>query len=245
MFSRSIAGLFVLLALAVALPARAATYAYIQSSVYLRAGPRVGYPVVLVLHAGAPVLVHGCVSDYVWCDVSFNDTRGWVYASYLDYPYHGRRVPIIEYGPELGITIITFNILDYWGYHYSHRPWYRERHEYRSRFGPHGRYGSPPVRRRMPAPPPARRTPGPAPRLERQQRRQMPAPPPRTNRYQERRRTPGAAPAVRPSRPSQDRSQMRQRTPNRRQSPQQRTNRGRNGSNQSERLRRGGDNRQP
>lgn len=146
-FRRWLPGLFVLSTLVITAPAQAAAYAYIHTAVYLRAGPRIGFPVVVTLLPGASVYVNGCISDYSWCDVSFGGERGWVDAAYLDYPYHGEFVPIIEYGPALGIGIFSFTISDYWGIHYRHRPWFQEREHYRSRFGVHGRVGMRPRER--------------------------------------------------------------------------------------------------
>ena len=163
------ASCLVLAVLAVSIPAWAAGYAYVSTSVYLRAGPRIGYPVVVTLLPQSSVFVHGCLPDYAWCDVSFAGQRGWVNASYLDYPYHGEFVSITYYGPSLGIAVFSFSIGDYWGHHYEHRPWYRHRDTYRQRFGSEGRRGLPPHRERFRPRPgdrryqPSRRTEGPRP----------------------------------------------------------------------------------
>src|SRR5213078_1805973 len=62
-----------------------------------------------------------------WCDVNFADSRGWVYAADLGYPYQNNRVVIIEYGPRLGIPVVAFSLPAGWDAHYRGRPWYRER----------------------------------------------------------------------------------------------------------------------
>lgn len=139
--------------LAISVSAWGAGHARVATSVYLRAGPRVGYPVVVTLYPGSIVFVHGCLSDYAWCDVSFGDERGWVDAAYLDYAYRGEFLPIMTYGPSLGIALFSFSIGDYWGRYYPHRSWYRDRHTYRQRFGPEGHRGlSPPHERFRPLP---------------------------------------------------------------------------------------------
>lgn len=153
MIKRWMVGLFVLAATVATVPALAADYAFIRAPVNLRAGPRVGYPVLVVLSSGTQVLVHGCVQDYAWCDVSVDGERGWVSAAYLDYEYEGRPVIVEDYGPQLGIAIITFSIVEYWGDYYRHRPWYSRRAQYRDRFGAHAHIGLPPPRHAPPRPP--------------------------------------------------------------------------------------------
>ena len=95
--------------------------------VNLRAGPARDYPLVATLQGGYPVSVLGCVEDYRWCDVLAGDIRGWVYAGNISYAYQGNYVPLVEYAPLIGIGILGFVINDYWGSHYRHRPFYRER----------------------------------------------------------------------------------------------------------------------
>ena len=158
--------------LAVALPAWAAGYGRVMTSIYLRAGPRVGYPVVALLYPGSSVFVHGCLSDYAWCDVTFEGERGWVDAAYLDYAYRGEFLPVMTYGPSLGIAIFSFSIGDYWGRYYPHRSWYRDRHAFDQRFGPGGQRGQRAPRERF----------RPLPRLRHQPRRRTEAPRPAPGR---------------------------------------------------------------
>jgi uncharacterized protein YraI len=103
--------------------------AYTSKSAHLRAGPARDYPVVAVLPAGAPLDVLGCLSDYSWCDVIALDIneRGWVYAGNIEYVYQGTQVPLLDYGPTIGIVVVPFVLGDYWDLHYRRRPWYRER----------------------------------------------------------------------------------------------------------------------
>ena len=238
MLRKSLAGLFIVLGMALAAPAWSAGYAYVQGAVHLRAGPRIGYPIIMVLGMGSRVYVHGCVSDYSWCDVTADGMRGWVSASYLDYPYGGGYVPVIDYGPALGIGIISFSIISYWGNHYRHRPWYGERHHYRSRFGLHGRDGRPPRRWHRVAPQRPRPRPRPQVRpravqpqrsierrreLQRQQQRRA-VPPAQRLQQQQRQRArihqPGQA-------PNRNRAQQQRRTnpsPGRMQQQRQRMN---------------------
>jgi uncharacterized protein YraI len=101
--------------------------AYTNRTANVRAGPDRSYPVVAQLPPGVGMQVIGCIDDYSWCDVVFGDNRGWVYAGSLSYPYQSQRVPILGYGPAIGIPIITFSIGNYWDSYYRGRPWYRNR----------------------------------------------------------------------------------------------------------------------
>jgi uncharacterized protein YraI len=101
--------------------------AYTSKPMNVRAGPDREYPLVAQLDAGAPLDVHGCLSDWSWCDVSFGDNRGWIYAGGLSFVYQGERVPLYSYGPSLGLPIVTFALGAYWDDYYRGRPWYAQR----------------------------------------------------------------------------------------------------------------------
>jgi len=108
--------------------------AYTARPVDVLAGPNQDYPVVAQLDPGAPLDVHGCLSDWSWCDVSFDDDgRGWVYSDGVSFVYEGERVPLYSYGPSLGLTVITFSLGAYWGDYYRGRPWYSQREEWERR----------------------------------------------------------------------------------------------------------------
>jgi uncharacterized protein YraI len=98
----------------------------------MRAGPSNDFPIVTTVYDGSVVHVHGCVRGYTWCDVSWHGDRGWVYADYLTYRYHDRYVPIIEYGDEIDLPIVTFSIGNYWDDYYRGRPWFHNREHWRS-----------------------------------------------------------------------------------------------------------------
>jgi len=107
--------------------AAAADTAFTLRDVDVFTGPGSEYPPVETLPPNTRVDVAGCLSDWSWCDVIFSDSRGWVYAGDLGYPYQNSRVAIIEYGPRLHIPVIAFSLPAYWDAHYRSRPWYRER----------------------------------------------------------------------------------------------------------------------
>jgi hypothetical protein len=96
------------------------------------------------------VRVAGCLSDWSWCDVRFANDRGWIYADDLGYPYEGRRVAIVEFGPQLHLPVVTFSLNSYWDAHYRSRPFFRERQQWAGRVhveASHG--GRPPHGARM------------------------------------------------------------------------------------------------
>ena len=107
----------------------------------LFAGPDSEFPQVASLPPNTEVGVAGCLSDWSWCDVSFSNQRGWVWAGDLGYPYEGRRVAIIEYGPRLRLPAVTFSLNTYWDEHYRSRPFYRERNVWVSRVHVEGGHG--------------------------------------------------------------------------------------------------------
>ena len=108
-------------------PSYAHETAYVSADVHLRAGPARDYPAVAILRPGVTISVVGCLSDYVWCDVIVGHDRGWVYGGYIAYPYQGTYVPVITYGPMIGISPVTFNLGIYWDEYYRARPWYPQR----------------------------------------------------------------------------------------------------------------------
>ena len=127
--------------------------AFSTADVNMRAGPDVEFPPVAVIPEGEPVYIKGCLRDESWCDVIWEDDRGWVYSEYLALDYRGELMPLPDVGlVEFRIPIISFAATDYWGRYYVGRPWYRDRDRWfsyriRSRQGWH-------------APPPGPRRPG-------------------------------------------------------------------------------------
>jgi uncharacterized protein YraI len=149
---RSFSAIFVLIAISFS-AAAAAGSAYTQGIVHLRAGPSTDYPVVTSVPAKALLDVSGCLDDWTWCDVDWEGNRGWVYGNYLFYDYDSRRVPVLEFGAQLGIGVVAFSIGDYWGRYYRGRPWYH-RESYWAHRPPPPHRPRPPVRPRPPPRPP-------------------------------------------------------------------------------------------
>src|SRR5438552_19057365 len=109
-----------------AMPAAAlAEDAFTMQQTDIFAGPSSEFPPVASLPPNTEVGVAGCLSDWSWCDVTFANDRGWVWAGDLGYPYQNDRVAIIEYGPRLRLPVVTFSINQYWDTHYRSRPFFR------------------------------------------------------------------------------------------------------------------------
>ena len=128
----------------------AAQTAYVNTDVNVRAGPDSTYPLVGWLQAGTSVSVGGCVAGYAWCDVYVGNLRGFVYSTYLSYPYQSNQVPIYTYGPALGLPLITFSLGNYWDNYYRTQPFYGRRSYWAARpyYPPPPRFGNnwrPPV----------------------------------------------------------------------------------------------------
>ncbi len=130
-FAAAVAGL-----IAVPVAASALT-AVTTEPVALRAGPAADFPIVDSIPDDARVNVHGCVRAYLWCDVSWRDARGWVRGDDLSYFYQQSYVPVIEYGPRIGLPVVVFGFDSYWDRHYRGRPWYGERTRWRSAWRDH------------------------------------------------------------------------------------------------------------
>jgi len=95
----------------------------ITTSVNLRAGPSLEFPVVNRLPRGVTVEVYGCIRQALWCDIGWGQERGWVAAQYVDYFYDGRYVDLPSY--VVDVPVASFSLTSYWSSFYFGRPWYR------------------------------------------------------------------------------------------------------------------------
>ncbi|WP_163266390.1 SH3 domain-containing protein [Chelativorans alearense] len=111
--------------------AASAADAYTTTNVNMRAGPSTHFPRITTLPAGAAVTIYGCTRSWDWCDTSWRGLRGWVSAHYLESLYDDRRVIVPDYGPSIGVPIITFEFGTYWDRWYQDLPWYSERDRWR------------------------------------------------------------------------------------------------------------------
>jgi uncharacterized protein YraI len=105
----------------------------------VRAGPDDSYPEVAQLDPDSPIQVMGCLDDWSWCDVSFGEDRGWLYAPDISYEYEGGYVPFYTYAPAFGLPVLIFSVESYWGSHYRGRPWYARRDDWVHRVVHHQR----------------------------------------------------------------------------------------------------------
>lgn len=103
--------------------AASAQEAITTNDVNMRAGPGTRFPVVTTIPEERPVMIHGCLSDYDWCDVSWRSERGWVFSDYLDYLYNDRPVTFYEYRRRVDVPVISFGY-GYWDRYYRSRPWF-------------------------------------------------------------------------------------------------------------------------
>ncbi len=99
--------------------------AFTTGDINMRAGPSTRFPVVETIPEGRPVVIHGCLANFDWCDVSWRRERGWVFSEYLEYVYAQRPVEFYEYRRRVGVPVISFSF-GYWDRYYRNRPWFDE-----------------------------------------------------------------------------------------------------------------------
>jgi len=117
---------------AVALPGSAmAASGFTTTRMSLRAGPGFDYPIVDRIPSGAAIRIRGCIAGYRWCDVVWRGEYGWARGNDLAFLYHGRRVLVLDYGPEIGLPVVGFSIGTYWREHYHNRPFFARIDQFR------------------------------------------------------------------------------------------------------------------
>ncbi len=129
---KHVLGLAVVLALGAPLAAFA-NDGYVVADISLQAGPDTDYPPIENLSAGTEVDVQGCVEGFSWCDVIVGGDRGWVPGSFVETEYDNQPVFLVDYGPRIGIPLVSFSIGTYWDAHYHNRPFYAQRTEWVNR----------------------------------------------------------------------------------------------------------------
>jgi uncharacterized protein YraI len=91
--------IFVAAAMAAAvlsLPAAAATLASATTALNIRSGPGPQYAVTGAIPARGQATITGCVQGSLWCAVSYNGMRGWVYSQYLSATLTGRSLAVVN-----------------------------------------------------------------------------------------------------------------------------------------------------
>lgn len=137
------------LAVAGAAASASAHPGHVGPAMNLRAGPGVDFPVAALISAGAAVQIYSCLTGWGWCEVGYGGYHGWVSSQYLQIPNYG---PVVQYGPQVGISISVYNQPAYWDRYYRDRPFYHQ-WEQRGRPPYHVSYAPP---RPAPHPPAAR-----------------------------------------------------------------------------------------
>jgi uncharacterized protein YraI len=119
------------LALSAAPSIAQAAQGFVVDQTDLRAGPDGQFPSVDMLPAGAQVEVFGCLSGNIWCDIGFQQDRGWVSGEDLEILYQSQRVKVVQLQVEV-VPVETFQVTTYWDEHYRNRPFFRDRDRYAS-----------------------------------------------------------------------------------------------------------------
>jgi uncharacterized protein YraI len=110
--------------------AQAAQGVIVQNTA-LHAGPDDQFPPVDEVQAGTNVDVNGCLTGFTWCDISFQQDRGWVTGQDLEILFQSRRVRVTEATPDV-LPFVAFEFDSYWQQNYASRPFYRDRDRYAS-----------------------------------------------------------------------------------------------------------------
>jgi uncharacterized protein YraI len=118
--------------------AAAAVKGFVPHNVNLRAGPGRDYPIVTGAYANMTLTVYGCTAGRQWCDVNYRGYRGWISGRdlYLSGDRY-RRTNVIDLGPRISLSIVSFNRDDYWDRYYRSKVFYRD--YYRTHPRHHGR----------------------------------------------------------------------------------------------------------
>jgi len=103
---------------------------FVPGSVDLRAGPDETFPVVATIPPNAHMDLEGCLSGYTWCDVSWNDERGWVSGRNIEAINQNKTVDLTDLAPEVKVPVVTYNTASYWDTYYKTTPFYVKREKY-------------------------------------------------------------------------------------------------------------------
>jgi uncharacterized protein YraI len=120
-------GLALTLALPVAAFAQNLTVST-ATALNMRAGPGPYFPIVTTIPANTQVMLYGCVEDRSWCDVSWNNNRGWSYAAYLAYSAAPAQPPVyIQGATTLTVPALTYDQAYFDQYYATNQTIYVER----------------------------------------------------------------------------------------------------------------------
>jgi len=108
-----------------------AAQGFIVNQTELKAGPDEQFPAVVDIQAGASVDVFGCLSGNSWCDVAFQQDRGWVSGQDLEVLFQSKRVKIVEVTTEV-VPVVSFEVTTYWTQYYHDKPFFKDRDRFAS-----------------------------------------------------------------------------------------------------------------
>ena len=84
-------------AAALSVPASAATLVSAMTPLNIRTGPGSQYGIVGAIPDRGHAVILGCIQGSLWCEVSYNGRRGWVYSQYLTASLSGRSMIVAEH----------------------------------------------------------------------------------------------------------------------------------------------------
>lgn len=84
-------------AAALTVPASAATLVSAMTPLNIRTGPGPQYGIVGAIPDRGQAVILGCIQGSLWCEVSYNGRRGWVYSQYLTASLSGRSMIVAEH----------------------------------------------------------------------------------------------------------------------------------------------------
>ena len=84
-------------AAALSVPASAATLVSAMTPLNIRTGPGPQYGIVGAIPDRGQAVILGCIQGSLWCEVSYNGRRGWVYSQYLTASLSGRSMIVAEH----------------------------------------------------------------------------------------------------------------------------------------------------
>ncbi len=108
---------------------RTATGVILRRSL-IQAGPSASFPRLGMLAPRSQIVIHGCLRNWSWCDISFRTYRGWVIGQNIAATYRGRTQRLSTVAPMMGIGVLSFTISNYWNDHYRTRPFYQQRDQW-------------------------------------------------------------------------------------------------------------------
>jgi uncharacterized protein YraI len=83
--------------------------AYTTTSVNMRGGPDTTYQVIQQVPERTRIVVDGCLQSLDWCEVEYQQQRGWMSADYIQAYYQGTYYLLLKVASDLQIPVVTFD----------------------------------------------------------------------------------------------------------------------------------------